>query len=274
MTTASKTFTVTVTAPLSGTFTDDFSSGNLSKVQNGISWASSTNAAVYTGFGRSGNNCLRMTFIGGASGTDSFAEQRFDLGSTNNYTNVTLEWWAFYPNGTEGLGPKFVHRGDSPGNNKFFRLIKGNRSDGNDGFSSSGHGHGASTNQSSNVAGDERAYVEWSDGDGMDSNGSHYNVPAARGVENFITDAHRGRWIPIKIVNRAATVANNDGVIQIWRDGVLVMNATTLDSYPLHHANSGEAWKGFDFGYIMGWANSGHLQTTYLYIDDVSITVS
>jgi hypothetical protein len=255
-------------------FTDDFSSGDLSKVQSGISWASSTNAAVYTGFGRSGNNCLRFTFAGGAAGSDSFAEQRFDLGAGSNYTNVTIEWWAYYPDGTEGLGPKFVHRSDSPGNNKLFRLWKGNRGDGNNGYSSYYHKHGASSDRSANVAGDERAYLEWSDGGEVDSNGSHYNTSAARGVENFITDAHRGRWIQIKCVNRSATIPYtslpSDGIIEVWRDGTRVMNGTTIDSYTWANPTQ----NGFDFGYLMGWANSGFLQTTYLYIDDVSITVS
>jgi hypothetical protein len=249
-------------------FFDDFSSGDLSKVQNGVKWAGSTRSAVYTGFGRSDNRSLRMQFEAAAPGSDSFAEQRFDLGLGKNYTDVTIEWWVFYPNGTEGLGPRFIHRNESPGNNKLFRLWKGNRSDGNDGYSQATHKHGVSTLQSSNAAGNERAYVEWSDGGEMDSNGSHYNTSAARGVENFITDAYRGRWIQMKIVNRSATAANNDGVIEVWRDGIRVMNANTLDSY----ATVGAAGNGFDFGYIMGWANSGFTENTYLYIDDVKIS--
>jgi hypothetical protein len=249
-------------------FFDDFSSGDLSHAENGVSWAGSTNAAVYSGFGRSSPYSLRLYFQGGASGSDSFAEQRFDLGIGNNYTNITLEWYAYYPDGTEGLGAKFVHRGDSPNNNKLFRLWKGDRLDGNNGYSDYTHKHGASTLQSANVAGDELAFVEWSDGGEMDSNGSHYNPSAARSVENFITDDYRGRWVPMKVVSRSATSANNDGVIEVWRDGTRVLNATTLDSYSIVGASGND----FDFGYIMGWANSGFADNTYMYIDDFGIS--
>jgi hypothetical protein len=68
---------------------------------------------------------------------------------------------------------------------------------------------------------------------------------------------------------KAASSANNDGVIQIWRDGVQIVSATNLPTYP-----SGGAGNYYNFGYLLGWANAGFAQATNVYIDDVTFSTT
>jgi hypothetical protein len=66
---------------------------------------------------------------------------------------------------------------------------------------------------------------------------------------------------------RLATAANNDGVIEMWVDGVKTINNTTLPLYPDY--GIGNYMRN---GYLMGWANSGFSATSNTYIDDVIIS--
>jgi hypothetical protein len=248
-------------------FTDSFESGNLSHTQGGIKWASSANVSVYSGFGHTGSHCLKFAYPAGSPAVGSTAEQRFNLGA--NYPELYLEWYAYYPNGTEGLGPRFVHEAASPGNDKFLRLWSGNQSDGNDGYSQFTVKAGASTDVGGVAAGDEKIFAEYGENMlGVGPFGTTGSQPSSS-FQSFITDSYRGRWIDIKVHVKAASSANNDGVIQIWRDGVQIVSATNLPTYP-----SGGAGNYYNFGYLLGWANAGFAQATNVYIDDVTFSTT
>ena len=248
-------------------FFDDFESGGISHTENGVKWTSPAGTSVFNGFGKSGSRSLRFTF---AAGDDSMAEQRFSLGKI--YPELFIEWSVYYPSGLEGnLGPKFVHAGSREGNNnKFLRLWKGDPSDGVNGYGRFSVKLGASTDVGGLVSGDEQIFGEYgTNGGGMGPGG-----PTGSGVEagrnrNFLTNEFRGRWLNIKVHAKAATAANNDGVLEIWRDGALLFSVKNLPLYP-----TGGVGNGFDYGYILGWANSGFAQTSYAYIDDVRISTS
>ena len=85
----------------------------------------------------------------------------------------------------------------------------------------------------------------------------------------FVAAANRGRWVQIRIRAKNATVANNDGVVQIWVDGVL-----TLDQHALATGNIyGVAGPtGYTTGYLLGWANNGFQVGQMVYLDDFTIT--
>lgn len=75
-------------------------------------------------------------------------------------------------------------------------------------------------------------------------------------------------------VNNSQTVAsetmcsdNGDGVVQISKNGSLLASSTNLPCFP----TTGAANNGFDYGYLLGFANAGFAATTYLFIDNVSI---
>ena len=79
-----------------------------------------------------------------------------------------------------------------------------------------------------------------------------------------------GKWMTITVRVKLATVANNDGVTQVWRrwenesTATLVVNETALGIYV-----PGQI--GFQNWYHLGWHNAGFLQTTTFYIDNVIV---
>jgi hypothetical protein len=82
-----------------------------------------------------------------------------------------------------------------------------------------------------------------------------------------ITDSRRGRWLKVQVHVRLATVANNDGVMEMWVDGVKTISNQRLPLYP-----AGGVGNYLRHGYLMGWANSGFAATGVTFIDDVIIS--
>lgn len=245
-------------------FFDDFEGGAMTRTENGVKWGGGAYTSIVSNFGRSGTRSLRFAF---QAGDNSWAEQRFNLGK--DYTDVTIEWYAYYPSGSDGMGPKFVHKNNASqgDNNKLIRLWKGNASDGTDGYSSFYVKVGASSDLSSSGSGNESVYGEYgTNGKGIGPGGSTGAGPVGK-ADPLITDAYRGRWVPFKYRVKTASSANNDGLMELWRDGVLLFRNSQMPIYP-----SGGTGNGFNIGYLLGWANSGFAQTTYVYIDDVRIS--
>jgi hypothetical protein len=241
-------------------FSDDFSSGNLSKSSNGWSWAPVW-VDVVSGFSKDGNvgHAARFTFKG-TPGTldtdDAWAELRFKIG-TAHLKDLWVTYWIYYPSGQESVdrGPRFVHRA-SPGsnNNKFFMLF--------DQYTTGYLSYGAHT---------------WNDG----TTGNGYLMPNARidssGVVKHFSavkipweiDADRGRWVKVEIHSLAASGPGAaDGVIQYFRDGVMVVDLQNLTTWQ----NLGD--NTFKEGYLLGWANSGFTETTFAYISNVTFSTA
>jgi hypothetical protein len=59
----------------------------------------------------------------------------------------------------------------------------------------------------------------------------------------------------------------NNGIIQIWLDGTLVVSRTQLASY----AGTGGS-NVFQSGYILGWANNGFAAGQFMYLDNFTIS--
>jgi hypothetical protein len=239
-------------------FQDDFESGNLSKSVGTAKWMSGAGTSVSTAIARSGSHSLRFLFRGASS--DAWAEQRFYLGQ--EYKEVHVEWYAFYPMGFEGVGAKYLHRSGGLGpNNKFIRLWKGDKSDGAMGYQRQYVKAGASSyRQGSDSV--ESIGAEY----GSDSAATgRYNLPS---LSAAITDSERGRWLKFRFVAKAASASGvNDGVIELYRDDVLAFRSTTV---PLYASNG--TVPAFEYGYLLGAANSGFDVDTSVYIDDVTIS--
>jgi hypothetical protein len=246
--------TTTSTSSSSGIlFSDDFSSGNLSKTANGWSWSPAW-VDVVNGFSKDGNmgHSARFTFKGSAdTSADAWSELRFKVG-TGDLKEVWVTYWVYYPNGQEAVyrGPRFLHRGGTlgPTNNKFFRLF---------------HTYAA-------------GYLEtgldtWADGGGDGSMVGEAKTATIRSGEILRDtripaeiDAYRGRWLKIEIHTRAASAPGvADGLLEAYRDGERIISRPTLDIYP----SLGDNY--FREGYLFGWANSGFDSTTYAYISNV-----
>ena len=95
-----------------------------------------------------------------------------------------------------------------------------------------------------------------------------YNT--AESNSSVINDSIRGRWVQFNFkVSASSALGKSDGFIEIDLDGVKLLRTEGL---PLYSVLGNAA--GFEYGYLMGWANSGFQDQTYVYIDDVTITTS
>lgn len=235
-------------------FYDNFESGNFSYKENGFGWNGTSsgtgdNISVATDIAHSGTRSAKFTYGGGAAGNDAWSELRYILGK--NMNDVYIQWYQYFPNGSDGLGPKWVHRSESPSNNKFMRLWSDDYSN----FT-------VKTGLSFWAVGGGDSQIG-PDG-GSNQTGLQLLAPKDSAGMN---DSRRGRWVKFQYHAKTATSANNDGVIQLWVDDVLTINNTSAALYP-----SNGTGNYFRNGYIMGWSNSGFDQTSSTYIDDVTIS--
>jgi hypothetical protein len=91
-------------------FSDDFAGAQRNNA-NGFTWSSAGGRVTVVTF--DGGNCLRFRYGPDASGSDSSAEQRFNMGQ--DLSEVWIEYNLHIPS-------NFALRNDSPANNKFLSL--------------------------------------------------------------------------------------------------------------------------------------------------------
>ena len=254
-------FIVLLTAPEKGItapiMTDSFESGGLSHTENGFVWYSSGRTSVSSDISHTGSHSLKFAFEGKAYDLDASAEQRFDLGAA--YPDVWIQFYIYYPDGSEGIGPRYILR--SEGNNKFLRLwgSSPNRRDKGLATVEVGASTWTISNQYAKLGSE---YASWFNGVSVKHMGQ-YNTPSYE----FVTSSTIGTWIKVKYHAKVASPANNDGVIQIWVNDVLKTDLHTLETYP------GNGYlNGYTAGYLLGWANTGFDENTNIYIDDVEIS--
>ena len=235
-------------------FSDSFESGNLSAKQNGVSWISSAYVDVASTIARSGSRAARFN-----QGTSkNWSELRF--GGLPDLGEVFIQYYLYMPSGKESpsVGPRVRVLGGY--NDKFFRLWGGGYEEA-DGIKVGASIWGDASKQDGQL-GTEYQYrppsgAQWGMGQGIDG----LTAP-------FVIDANRGRWIQMRIRATPATAANNDGVIQIWADGRLILSQTSVHNY-----GGSTAPKGYTAGYLLGYANNGFPAGQVMYIDDVTISV-
>lgn len=225
-------------------FEDDFESGNLDKSTNGFRWTDRAATAVSATAARGGSYSLQFTYPAGVDGEDGWSEQRFYLGG--NYRDVSVEYDLLVP-------ANYHHRSQSgAANNKGFLYLW------------------------ANTYGDPRPLVAtnfWPDGLGQ-SIGSIYTRPNDLGhymefTAPAIATSDVGKWLHIVVRYAYATVANNDGIAQIWKtpEGGAQVQLVNKTNGPWYHPDG----MGFDNGYLLGWSNSGFTQETRLYIDNFKV---
>ncbi len=266
---AAATITVTTALPPPPglLFTDDFENG-FAALQNGAGWENTAepNVTISTDVAHGGSHSLEFTFPGKAECLDASAELRFSLGRAMQ--EVWLEWYIYYPAGGEGGSAPYYHRWeypvcsppDQPDNNKFLALY--------------GPTYQAeptllmqtwTTTLAASVPpiapGDSRIQTAATQA------GLGGAAPGYADDMTFISGAaDRGRWIQIRLHARVADFGQNDGVVQMWKDGVLILSNNNLPWY-----DSTNQANYISQGYLLGWSNSGYAQTTNIYIDDFRI---
>lgn len=213
---------------------DDFESGALRKPL----WIDKAWCEVVDGHGVGGGKAARFFFKGSPDPKkDAWAELRFDLGELR--TEVWFAYALFIPQN---------YRMKRSANNKFFRIWGREYGDADK--------LGASMWGRQPFDGFARLKGDWdSTGGGMGE--------AGKGCDGFITAADLGAWMRIMVHIKAAT-AEAKGTMRIWKNGVLVIdNDGTVNSWKEQGVHA------YRYGYLLGAANSGFTEDTYLFIDDV-----
>lgn len=252
-------------------FFDNFVSGNLSHTQNGIAWADGANVSVIanptgqTPPSGASTNVLQFSYNSGNQ-----SEQRYSLGTT--YTNVMIQWDIYYPTG-------FVNSTGTPTNNKMLRMWMGDQTDGNDGYSSFYSKAGGSTTKAGtgpNLCNLIQEYGSNLNGGGEGQFGNN-NPPQAGppftdagSYANFLTTSDLAGWMTLKFHVTSSSAANNNGSITSWKNGVQLITASNLPFY-----TNTSAQNGFNFGNILGFANTGYVSNPQLiYVTNVNIWAS
>ena len=259
-------------------FSTGFESGSLDKdkdLQNGFSWGDGTYASVSSNNKKSGKYSLRFKFLAGPDDSDdSWSEQRFNLGGY--YPDLWVKYDLYIP-------PNYYHRTtDGPNNNKGFLwawagtynsttngvVTREGPKLGNHFWPTGSVGNTQSTQfASAYINGKYNINTNWQGRDMVHGN-SHTAI-----VEN-----DRGHWMTLVIHYKYATIANNDGVAEVWKTD---WHGNTEKLIDIHDGpwygtqpTNGKPGRGFEAGYLLGWASTGFTEETILYIDNVTFSTS
>lgn len=256
--TGSATVVVGGGAPVgSGLFFSDSFAGGVKTNDNGFTWNSTTSRVTVSATNpRAGQtHSLHFRFGPDADGSDSSAEQRFNMGQ--DLTHLWLEYWLYVPAG-------YVHRDSSgPDNNKFLALWRDTYSDVgggtwrifwemNRGTSDTSTCRFMSSRWDLNSATDT--------GLGFTANG---NTIIGTGAP-----CEPGSWTQVRLeLAPASDYGVSDGIIRIWFDGVLFGEQTNAKMW--NYVDGSPVDCVLKNGYFLGWSNSGFLAETILQISEV-----
>lgn len=240
--------------PSGWVFCDDFETGDLTHREGGARWdGPGPGASVDTSGAVSGAYSLALSYGGVADGADAFTEQRFELGT--GARELWIRYSMYVPANYQHRSQS--HLGESANNKGFIHLWHGDY----------GSGPGVAA-----------GFEFWPMGGGAESvttfhpfrpDIGHLEPTAGRRLGISASDV--GQWATITIHLRAASVANNDGVAEVWRRPTgaaaeLVYQRTDVPMYASPDT--------FERGYLLGWANSGFTETTVFRVDDVVFATS
>lgn len=250
-------------------YSTDFESGSFTS-QNGFTWTSSVQTTISADQAKSGTYSLKFTFIGGADGTDAFSEQRFSLGGF--YPELWISYDLYIPN-------NYYHR-DSTGsdNNKGLMKLWGGTyaPDTREGplLGPSFWLNGGGTSNSIVYAASRINGLDNVNNHHWDGPGNTYHDPGS--TSQAIKNNDKGHWMNIVIHAKYATIANNDGIFEAWKTdwqgNTVKLHDITNGAWYGTKPNSTEPARGFDSGYLLGWANSGFDNDTFLYIDNITFS--
>lgn len=255
-------------------FFDSFTTNNFSRTYNGAAWGGSEgNRAIISNVYSAGNTSINTTamlceFTGSANlSIDAGAGTNFNLGAL--YTKLFIEFDMYIPNGTEPWGgAAYKHRDglDADGtsgsdNNKFFRIWQRSRSDPSPppGTSSDGYNSGEKVGASlwRDSANNSEIRADWS------SPGGAIGPKGAPYTRYIDLSTDLGKWMRVKIFVASATATAN-GTIKIWKnDTLLIDNTNLVQNY------EGLEPRGYQYGYLLGYSNSGFDANTKILIDNV-----
>lgn len=252
-------------------FSSGFESGSLdagAKQQNGFFWGVGKNTSVSTTNSNTGSYSLKLTYLIKNDNGYSNSEQPFELGG--NYPELWLKYDLYVPS-------NYYHEANPSNpvtakNNKGLANIWGGSSGGagRNGPKLATHFFPTGTQGASNIvayasarqSGDIALQRNWNNDDG---------------VGYFMTPNDEGHWMTVVLHLKYATIANNDGVYEIWKTD---WQGKTTQMINIHDGNwystqdDGSPATGFDKGYLLGWANAGYAKETIFYIDNITFSTT
>lgn len=246
-------------------FTDDFATNDLTHFENNIGWGT----GVPSGTGGGSNNTTvsggKLRFNYPPSGVES--EQRFTTG-----TQKYLEWWM----GFDFTAPSNYTQG--AGNNKAYVTAWSNTSGSasDDGYAETATNEmliGLEFNQNDTPDGGSALALRVQAGESgvltLDYNASNPTL-----WPNAVAVADRNTTKRIVIHCKASTFRAedpetgqgpfwwpSDGIIQVWKDGTLIMNKTDANLYK-------EGWQGMNRFYLFGYRNGPSTEAETLIVDN------
>ena len=252
-------------------YSTGFESGSLAAgqtQQNGFSWGVGKNTSVSKENPKSGSYSLKFTFPATVLGKDSDSEQKFNLGG--KYTDLWIKYDLYIPS-------NYYHRKDNPANNKgVFHIWGGSYNPpGAEGpklgpqFYPTGSDGGSELNMFA------KAYIQdkivlnkvWTCADCTEGKSSQGIVPD-----------DKGHWMTITAHVKYASITNNDGICEVWKTNwrgstIKLINIHDGPWYSTQPTSTAPA-RGFDTGYLLGWANSGFDKETIFYIDNIKFSTT
>ncbi|CAN5541662.1 hypothetical protein BH09GEM1_BH09GEM1_01810 [soil metagenome] len=266
-------------APANATpvFQDNFDTGVRATSQGGYAWTSSTaTVSVSSVRAFSGSNSLEFVFGPNAltAGADADAEQRFQFGAY--LPEVWLEYMLYIPS-------NYFHRAvlgvNDTFNNKFIAFWRDDYASATDFrprielYPFGANGIFPSTTPTVVPAlGSSQIRVVSTTSTTTGANSIDVlqpqvtPLPPAPNLISPVGPIKIGAWTQVRIHVKAASARfANDGVLELWADGVIVYRKTNGDLI----GPSGN--RELHNGYFLGYANSGFTDRTVLNIDDVKM---
>jgi hypothetical protein len=256
------TFSATASATTQATsssafFTDDFSSGDFTRTQNGFNWNGNpftsvvSCAAFPTPLGST--KCVKYDWGANAapSGGSHDAQLNYDLGGS--YTHLFFRFYVYYPSGSESpsVGPAWGRSNtSSTNNNKMFRI--GDNSDWAStsvrmGFSTYGTSSGGST-------GCDRVFSEF----GSPAFGGWLAIGySGRDTPYSLGNFHSGVWKKVEFEISLNTGAPSTSGVDGWGSGNGILRCWINDNVAINITDAGMAPLGtfLKGGYILGAMN-------------------
>ena len=235
-------------------FADGFEPGGATSIStNGASWGDKAYVSLSNSRAKSGTTSLEFRYLATDSG-DAWAEQKFSLGE--KFKEIWIKYDLYVPD-------NYYHRNQvgSSNNKGNFMLWSGSYSSSpqilaiewwpNNGASEISNEWRTGTNTSYHYKNPNDVRPDF-----LGSGNAH--------IKAIDPAKDNGRWVEFIIHVKVSDIDSNTGITDMWKDGELIWSIRSATNYA-----STEEMNHFEFGYLLGYSNSGFTEETRFYIDDV-----
>ncbi len=240
-------------------FDEDWSSGDFNRTQNGFKWGGRSGgsgdvAPLITTTNPFPGKTYSAQFQYGGNlnpNDDAWSELRIVFGTP--LTEYYLRVWLYFPDDDDtALGTAgYYHRSPPDGgtNNKLWTSWSGSY-----GGANTSSGWETRLTLGTSPPGGSRVFPKYQKVDpvtGSNQGTGQHGMGIHDPLVHMTND--RGRWMKVQMrVKVASSLAASDGILEMWKDGVLVQRDAGIPNAAFNPANNGHTE-----GYILGWMNSG-----------------